>query len=154
METDKQIYLTSDELVCEDPTYRYKSDLPTVVTCNMKGTDITLIKNIAKLAKQLILPEELIITYLAIQLSCQHGATKGEHEFYLRGNYSKQVITKHICNMVREYVLCDNCDKPEILYKGRSYGIKCKCKACGEIYKKRITSNKIVNLFNKYYCEE
>lgn len=151
METENKIYLTSDELVCEDPTYRYKADRPMVEDCNMKGTDITIIKNIDKLAKQLILPEELIITYLAIQLSCSQGITKGEHELYLRGKYSKQVITGHICSLIREYVLCDNCDKPEILYKGRTYGVKCKCKACGEIYKKRITSHKLLNLFNKYY---
>lgn len=153
MDTGTIIYLTSDELVCEDPTYRYKCDKPVIENCNMKGTDITIIKNLDKLAKQLIIPGELIIGYLAIQLSCQHGITKGAHEFYLRGKFLTQVILNNICQLIREYILCDNCDKPEVLYKGRSYGIKCKCKACGDIYKRKITCKKTLNLFNKFYSE-
>lgn len=154
MESQNIIYLTSDELVCLDPTYRYKASLPELQHQISKGTEITLFQNTAKLARQLEIDADFLMNFIAIKLSCQYSNDKATGTPYFRGKYTQPTITNIICQLVREYILCDNCDKPEVLFKATKKGyLKFKCKACGEKYKKDL-EGKVGKLFLKHYAAE
>jgi translation initiation factor 2 beta subunit (eIF-2beta)/eIF-5 len=151
MEANNQIYLTSDELVCLDPTYRYKASLPELQIMTQKGREITLFLNISKVARQLEIEPELLCNFIAIKLSCQYGIDKATGNYYFGGKYTSETVANSICLLVKDYILCDNCDKPETMCKTTSTSIKFKCKACGEKYKKPL-EGKIGKLFAKFYA--
>ena len=50
---------------------------------------------------------------------------------YLQGQYAIIQIKKIINEFIKKYLLCINCDKPEINLKYKNNKIKQKCRACG-----------------------
>ena len=67
---------------------------------------------------------------LGKELSCKSGINKTQ-QYYLQGQYSNSQIKSIVYDFIQQYLLCVNCDKPEIMLKCKNNKIKQTCKACG-----------------------
>lgn len=124
MEHNNKLYLTSDENILFDNHYRYQ------ISILKKGTYITLLDNFEKFCDELIFDKKILIKIIGKRLSCKSGIDK-MGRYYLQGNYSIIQIKDIIHTFIQNYLLCINCDKPEVNLKYKNNKIKQKCKACG-----------------------
>ncbi len=131
MEQNGKLYLTSDENVLFDNNYRYKISKPEIIYVNKKGTNITILDNFDKFCTELIFDKTLLIKIIGKQLSCKTGIDKSTNKYYLQGTYTNEQIKNIIYDFIQKYLLCVNCDKPEIDLKYKKEKLKQKCRACG-----------------------
>jgi translation initiation factor 2 subunit 2 len=95
-----------------------------------KGTYITIIDNYNDFCDELIFDKNLLIKVIGKSLSCKSGIDK-HNNAYLQGQYAFQDIKNIVYSFIQNYLLCINCDKPEIRLKYKNNKIKQKCRACG-----------------------
>lgn len=131
MEANGKLYLTSEESVLFDTNYRYKISCIEISHINKKGTRITILTNLDKFCKELMFDKDVIIRILGKKLSCKSGIDKTTNNYYLQGEYNIQHIKYILYEFIKKYLLCSNCDKPEVNIKSKNDKIKQKCKACG-----------------------
>lgn len=130
MEHNNKLYLTSDENILFDNHYRYQISIIQISCILKKGTYITLLDNFEKFCDELIFDKKILIKIIGKRLSCKSGIDK-MGRYYLQGNYSIIQIKDIIHTFIQNYLLCINCDKPEVNLKYKNNKIKQKCKACG-----------------------
>jgi translation initiation factor 5 len=125
MEQNGKLYLTGNQDTLFDPNYRYQ--IPTIEISHMikKGTKITILSNLDSFCKDLDFDKEILLNVIAKKLSCRKSND------YLVGEYSNKEIKDIIYNFIQKYLLCQKCDKPEVVLKYKKDKIKQKCKACG-----------------------
>ena len=46
----------------------------------------------------------------------------------------QSVVLSLICDCIKKYLLCNSCDKPELILKIKNNQLYQKCKACGNKY--------------------
>jgi translation initiation factor 2 beta subunit (eIF-2beta)/eIF-5 len=130
MEHNNKLYLTSNENVLFDDNYRYK--ISTIETLQMlkKGTYITILDNFKRFCDELMFDDKLLIKIVGKSMSCKSGINKIGN-YYLQGQYSLSNVKYIIYLFIQNYLLCINCDKPEVNLKYKNNKIKQKCRACG-----------------------
>ena len=130
MEANNKLYLCSDAATAADPFYRYIVTLPHVSHLTIKGTPITVFDNSNEVARGLQMEQTLMMRLIAARLGCR---TK-DNQFV--GTYMVSQVVQILCHdIIRPYLLCHKCDKPEVTLgasKSVENGIRKKCRACGE----------------------
>lgn len=148
MENSNKLYLTSDEGVLLDPNYRYKICIPLTTIMLKKGTYITILDNFSRFCVELMVEHTFLIKVLGKLLSCKSGVNKN-NDYYLQGRYSAEEIKSKLYLFIQKYLLCVNCDKPEIGLKYKHSKIKQKCRACGNNSYLDNCNEEIVQIFSK-----
>ena len=153
MEGNNKLYLCCNEDKLFDFNYRYKTEIPKFTTITKKGTKITIFENEGKIAKYLGISENLLSSILAIKLSCKLSYDSNLQTNYLKGEYDKDEMKFVIYEFMKDYLICKNCDCPEIIVKYQNKKLEQNCKACGYIRKVSLSqlSNKMVHLFAKQF---
>jgi translation initiation factor 2 beta subunit (eIF-2beta)/eIF-5 len=143
MEQGNKVYLTSDENVLYDFNYRYV--IPSLIyeIINNKGTKITILVNYINFCELLHFDKDILIKIIGKKLSCKAGIHKTSNLYYLQGDFNKNTINNIIYEFIREYLLCNSCDKPEVKLKYKKSQIRQKCCACG--YKGYIVCNELID---------
>jgi translation initiation factor 5 len=131
MESENHIYLASNEEILFDFNYRYKIIKPTFETMNKKGKILTILSNLEIFSQQLEFDVNILLKIISLFLSCESGIVKETNMYYLKGKYDSELIIVIICNFIKKYLLCKECDKPEVELKTNKNEIKQICKACG-----------------------
>jgi len=130
MENNNKLYLTSDENILFDNHYRYQISIIQISSILKKGTYITILDNFESFCNELMFDKNLMINVIGKSLSCKSGIDK-TGKYYLQGIYTINTVKDVIYTFIKKYLLCVNCDKPEINLKYKNNKIKQKCKACG-----------------------
>jgi translation initiation factor 2 beta subunit (eIF-2beta)/eIF-5 len=132
MEQSGKLYLTSDESVLFDFNYRYVISVIEIDNVIKKGTKITLLPNLLLFCEELYFDPSILIKIIGKKLSCKSGIDKTTKIYYLQGDFTRNMVKDVIYEFIQNYLLCSNCDKPEVKLKYKEKkGIKQKCKACG-----------------------
>jgi translation initiation factor 5 len=124
------MYLARDDDVLFDFNYRYKIKAPIFSQQMKKGKPITIFENIDEFSEKLICNKEILIKLISTCLSCQNGVIKENNSVFFKGHYENEIINEIICNFIKKYMLCEECDKPEIKLTSNR-GITYTCDACG-----------------------
>lgn len=149
MESSGRLYLTSDESVLFDFNYRYKIVIPYFRFEKRNGKTITVFVNLDEFSNQLEFDKVKLMRVIGILMSCKSGFYTNENKGktnksfgYLLGEYSDEDLKKIIYGFIKTYILCHQCDKPELIFL---YSIE--CKACGyiEIYNKQDKIQKLIS---------
>lgn len=131
MEAENHIYLASDEEILFDPNYRYKIIKPEFENTTKKGKPLTLLTNFELFCQAIVCEPEILLKAISLNLSCESGTVKEIGTYYLKGNYDSSIITEIICNFIKKYTLCKECDKPEVDLSATKTEIKQTCRGCG-----------------------
>lgn len=133
MESNGKLYLTSDETVLFDFNYRYKIILPVFKRENRNSKKITVFENLDEFSIQLEFDKTKLLRIFGIMMSCKSGFYINENKGktnksfgYLLGEYSNEDLKLNLYKFIKTYILCSQCDKPEI-----SFSSSIECKACG-----------------------
>jgi translation initiation factor 5 len=146
MEINNKLYLTSDESVLFDNHYRYQISTPESSYVMKKGTHITILDNFDTFCTQLMFNPLILIKVLGKTLSCKSGIDKN-NKYYLQGKYTNEQVKDIIYSFIQKYLLCNNCDKPEVNLKYKKDKIKQKCRACGNNIYVENCKDEIINIF-------
>jgi translation initiation factor 2 beta subunit (eIF-2beta)/eIF-5 len=148
MEHNNQLYLTSNEDILFDDNYRYKISTIEISYVFKKGTQITILDNFEIFCSQLMFNKETLLKIIGKTLSCKSGVDK-LNNYYLQGKYDKEHIKSIIYSFIQNYLLCTNCDKPEINLKHKNNKIKQRCRACGNNNYLENCTEEIIHIFKK-----
>lgn len=89
----------------------------------------TIIKNFSDIAKGLRREAKHIARYLSRELAVP-GEIKGS-ELCLQGRFSSAMVNKRIEDYTKEFVLCQECSKPDTAMQKAGRFEFIKCEACG-----------------------
>jgi len=132
MIANNKIYLCSDETVTFDPYYRYRIDMPQYEIKTKKGAHVTYFKNSESFAKSIETDHNLLTKIIGNELSCKSEIDKEHGCATFKGLYDITKINNIILELIQKYLLCQSCDKPEIVLYKKKGKLRQKCKACGE----------------------
>jgi translation initiation factor 5 len=130
----------------DDPFYRYK--MPEV---NLKNNNNkTIIINIEKISLYINTPCEILIKYISYIL----GTNYNNKDNSFNGLYNKDKIQEIIYDYINEFVICKNCNIPELLYSNikissKKTKLNSICSACGKI-NDNFNDDKIIFLIINY----
>jgi len=146
------LFLSSDENTIFDTSYRYKIPLPSIKKENKKGTIITKLENLDKFCRGIEMDENVFCKCIASKLSCSSGVNSPENYCFWKGDYPIQEILDSICFLIRSFLLCVQCDKPEIIISKKKQTLHQRCKACGHIspLQNNSKNDKIYQIFLKH----
>lgn len=143
---NKTTYTNIGDIHNNDEFYRYK--MPTIeLAIEGKGNGVkTRVVNIENIALALDRPANVIMKFFSLNLG-----TSIEQTNILRGNHSKDVLTKSLSTFIDIYVLCKTCTNPETTLKVKNDTLRASCKACGEkhILNDTKTIDSIIKLYRK-----
>ncbi len=89
----------------------------------------TIIKNISQIAKTLRRKKEHIIKFMLKELATTGFEENNNYVFI--GKFSGEMLNKKLEKYIKEFVLCEQCKKPDTFLK-KEQGITFKqCEACG-----------------------
>ena len=151
MIANDKLYLCTDETVTFDSNYRYRVDPPIYEIKTKKGNHLTCITNSESFATSIEFDHQLLIRLIGQELSCKSGIDKDFKCAVFYGIYDVNKINGIICYIIQNYLICQSCDKPEvILYKNKKT-LKHKCKACGEknVVKEELQTTNIYEIILK-----
>lgn len=132
METSNKFYLCSDSETLFDQNYRYQVDNPIISNSFKKGHPITKFENYKSFASSLNINENILIKLVGNKLWCQVGFD--DNFAYFKGTYNYDIIVQIIQNIVVKFILCKNCDRPEVVIRVKNKKLQHKCSACGSKY--------------------
>lgn len=132
MLSNNKMYLCSDESVTDDQNYRYKIDAPLYETKKKKGSDITIFTNSKSFASAIEMDHMLLIKLIGSELSCQSLIDKDLNCGIFKGVFEVSQINSIIINIIQGFLLCQICDKPEVILYKKKHKLRQQCKACGE----------------------
>ncbi|MFH0832899.1 MAG: translation initiation factor IF-2 subunit beta [Candidatus Aenigmatarchaeota archaeon] len=89
----------------------------------------TFIRNFSEIAKTLRREPKHLAKFLFKELAVP-GSTRGE-ELILQGKVSTNLINQRIAEYVKEFVLCEECGKPDTIMQKDDRLLQLKCEACG-----------------------
>lgn len=140
-----KLYLCSNEETTLDDNYRYQVDLPIISHAMKKGKPITVFENLSSFASSVCIDEELLMKCISFAFSCSH--TKNT----FKGLYPEDIVRLSVANIVMSFLLCMQCDRPELDLKSKSKGLKQTCRACGFKYYVKNSHTKQYDAFCKHY---
>lgn len=138
-----------------DDFYRYKMD-KMIITLGGNGNGLyTTINNIESISKSINTPSIIVLKYIASNL----GSNYNENKKKFSGHHKIDILQNILYQYINTFVLCNNCNIPELSYKIEIPNTMCNCSACGNsININTIVNNKIdlkvVDLINKYLEKE
>jgi len=125
-------YLATKESALSDPEYRYRIASPIVSVGGKKGNRTTYFENSEYYAEKMGIPSTFIAKYIGNKISCPSAVDKDKKCLTWKGEYTKEQIESHLKDFIKIYVLCPNCDYPEIdLYLDDKKLIGTLCRSCG-----------------------
>ena len=81
------------------------------------------------------------------------GSAFNDKKKSLTGTYSIAIIEGHLYEYINKFVMCPNCNIPELMYKIESKNVCSSCSACGKNnniqYNTKI-NRKVLDLIEKY----
>jgi len=132
MESNSKLYLCSCSNTLLDFNYRYQINLPIITNGNLKGHPITKFENYKSFSTSLNMDDKTLIKLIGIKLSCQVGFE--DNYAFFKGTYTYAVLINVIQLIINKFVLCKNCDTPEVNMRVKKKQIYHKCSACGSSY--------------------
>lgn len=133
-ENQKPGKVVIDRLKAEDPFYRYKMRQLQVQTIGASKMTRTYFINVDDVAKDLHVVPSYIPTYFAQQLGAQakYDSKKPDRERgSISGVYQIPDLGQILEKFIREFVLCGECQYPELVYIPAKKTVKIQCKSCG-----------------------
>lgn len=125
-------YLASKESAIADPEYRYKIANPIISVGGKKGNRTTYFENSEYYSEKMCIPSLFIGKYIGNKISCPSSIDKEKKCLCWKGEYTKEQIELYLKDFIKIYVLCPNCDYPEIdLYLDNKKLIGMLCRSCG-----------------------
>ncbi len=125
-------YLASKESALSDPEYRYKIASPIVSVGGKKGNRTTYFENSEYYAEKMGVPSIFFGKYIGNKISCPSSVDKEKKCLTWKGEYTKEQIESYLKDFIKIYVLCPNCDYPEInLCLDDKKLIGMLCRSCG-----------------------
>ena len=131
MLANNKLYLCTDETVTLDSHYRYRVDPPVFEVKPKKGNHLTCFVNSVSFAASIEFDHNLLIRLIGQELSCKSSIDKDYKCAVFQGIYDANKINGIICYIIQNYLLCQACDKPEVILYKKKKMLKHKCKACG-----------------------
>ena len=147
MISNSHFYLCSDLNTGLDFNYRYQVEMPIFSQSMKKGHPITKFDNYKSFSSSMLFNEQLLVKLIGIKLSCQTGID--DNFAFFKGTYRSEQIIEIIKSIVIEYILCKNCDRPEVELSVRKNQLYHKCKACGTKYYIQDNGEKIYETIKK-----
>lgn len=132
MLANNKMYLCSNEETVFDSNYRYRVDPPNYEILSKKGKDITCFTNSVSFARSIQFDHELMVRILGSEMSCKSSVDKDLKCAVFQGIHEKTKINNIICNLIKDYLLCQLCDRPEVTLYANKHKLRQKCRACGE----------------------
>lgn len=132
MLSNNKMYLCSDESVTYDPNYRYKIDAPQFELRKKKGANITCFTNSETFSTAIEMDQLLLIKLIGSELSCHSSIDKDIKCGVFKGVFETEQINNIVSTIIQNYLLCQACDKPEVILYKKKHKLRQKCKACGE----------------------
>eukprot|EP00005_Dracoamoeba_jomungandri_P003080 CAMPEP_0174260596 /NCGR_PEP_ID=MMETSP0439-20130205/10019_1 /TAXON_ID=0 /ORGANISM="Stereomyxa ramosa, Strain Chinc5" /LENGTH=424 /DNA_ID=CAMNT_0015344871 /DNA_START=122 /DNA_END=1392 /DNA_ORIENTATION=+ len=119
-----------------DPFYRYKMRQLVVQTIGNGKMIRTSFTNLCDVAKDLKVPPDYIPHYLgkAIGAQAKYDSKKPERQRgTISGEYSVKLLSDLLVQFISHFVLCDQCQAPELSYSASSSrkDLRMRCRACG-----------------------
>jgi translation initiation factor 2 beta subunit (eIF-2beta)/eIF-5 len=145
------LYLSSSEDVIFDDSFRYRVPLPLISNEIKKGTTITKIENYKNFCRSIscagvdssthmIMPFT-IQKIISSHFSCSSVINKEQDYCSWKGKYMPGDVLSVICSLIHSFLLCKNCDNPEVILIAGKKSLYHSCKACGEKSKIREDEN-------------
>jgi translation initiation factor 5 len=132
-----------------DANYRYKMEKISLNNCGSGNGQYTIINNMDNIAESINTPSEILYKYFAFVL----GSSFNEKKKSLTGTYSITNMEEHLYDYINKFVMCPNCNIPELMYKIENKNVCASCSACGKNnnikYNTRIHI-KVLDLIEKY----
>lgn len=145
MISNNKFYLCSDPDTTMDDNYRYQIQVPLFSFASKKGKPVTTFDNCEQFSTALQIESTLLIKCIAAMLSC----SSSDNTF--KGRYSDEEIILCISSIVTTYLLCKNCDRPEVDLKKSKGCLRQKCRACGHKNYIEFLPSKVFSIFIKHY---
>lgn len=108
---------------------RYKMGQLSIRHYTKGGTKKTYLDNVSDVCKDLKVPVEHLVYYLANKLGSLQK--RDQINYYLCGHHDCEPLDRIMKEYIRRYVLCSVCDLPELDFKCLETGIELSCRACG-----------------------
>lgn len=117
----------------DDPNYRYK--MPKLVSkIEGRGNGIrTKIVNMADIARSLKRPPAYPTKFFGCELGALSKWEDKEEKSIVNGAHQQNDLQRLMDKFIQMYVLCPNCELPEIDIIVKKERVSCKCNACGYI---------------------
>jgi translation initiation factor 5 len=146
-----KLYLCSNEATVADPNYRYITNAPIYEKQKKKGTDCTYFINSKNISTYLNINHELFIKIIGLELSCQSKIDNDRDCGVFKGNYDNAQINNILCQIIKNYYLCQSCDYPEIIFDVKHKMLRHKCNACGKknYINNQLATSKVYNAILK-----
>ena len=132
-----------------DTNYRYKMEKISLNNCGSGNGQFTIINNMDNIAESINTPSEILYKYFAFVL----GSAFNDKKKSLTGTYSIAIIEGQLYDYINKFVMCPNCNIPELMYKIESKNVCSSCSACGKNnniqYNTKI-NRKVLDLIEKY----
>ena len=133
----------------DDPFYRYKMEKVNITNKGCGNGLLTVINNLDNISKSINTPPEILSKYIATSV----GSNYNEKKKTINGCHTQDKIQEAIYNYINDFVICNNCNIPELNFTLSSNILESKCSACGSINKIKNNNKinqKIVDLILKY----
>lgn len=114
-----------------DPFFRYKMPQLNIQVIGKNKMVRTQFLNIDDVSKALGIPATYIPHYIAKTIGTQTKNDPNKKQTYISGEYSLDVLEKLILQFIKEFVLCRQCELPELIYSPRKKNCRVKCQSCG-----------------------
>jgi translation initiation factor 5 len=132
MLANNKLYLCSNEDVTFDSNYRYRVNVPEYEVRKKKGTNVTYFMNSKAFSDSIEINHDLFMKLIGSSLSCQSSMDKDIKCATFKGVYEYDKINDIVCSIIQKFLLCQNCDKPEVILYKKKGKLRHQCKACGD----------------------
>ena len=132
MNFDSKFYLATKESSLMDSMYRYQIEQPKISISGKNGNKTTYFENSESFAQSIGISSLFFSKYISTKISCPSSFDKLKNCISFKGDYSQEIINQHLKDFIKIYILCINCDYPEIDLNINSNKNICQnCRACG-----------------------
>ena len=129
-----KFYFASKENSLLDDLYRYQIDLPKITVSGKQGNKTTFFENSEDFATYMNIPSSFFGKFISYKISCPSNFDKTKKCLTFKGEYNQEIISQYLLDFVKIYILCDNCDYPEInLSTQKKKPITKTCRSCVHI---------------------
>lgn len=137
MEHNGKLYLTRNEDVLFDPSYRHRISPLEVSVGTKKGRPITILSHLDTFCQELQVNKqvfmEVVQKCIVKQLSVRCNVDSATGNIHVSGLFPATVLKDVVYGFIREFLLCHACGHPEVRVRPCESKKKVKhyCNACG-----------------------
>lgn len=111
-----------------DASFRYKMPVMQLKSEGRGNGIKTIILNIKDVSKALVVDPLYPVKFFGFEIGTQTKLV--ENRCIINGSHSLSTLTQYLESFIKQFVLCDKCGLPELLWKVKS-SVKTVCSACG-----------------------